>query len=195
MVAIDLSKQQGLDADVKAIQQINFTGNIDREATMLFSAEEAKETILDFSQGTMRVLSIYFLLIWYQHKITQYDSLNLKLSNLQLSELTSVVKNGAEVEATLNILSKVIGNSKDETNLLHILSFIARQVSRLGKTFTNNSSFNIKLSKIQLSEMVQLGGILPFQLFPLYGWANLFGKQFAKNKVLPKSGKKSKNFF
>ena len=63
MVAIDLSKQQGLDADVKAIQQINFTGNIDREATMLFSAEEAKETILDFSQGTMRVLSIYFLLI------------------------------------------------------------------------------------------------------------------------------------
>ena len=195
MVAIDLSKQQGLDADVKAIQQINFTGNIDREATMLFSAEEAKETILDFSQGTMRVLSIYFLLIWYQHKITQYDTLNLKLSNLQLSELTSVVKNGTEVEATLNILSKVIGNSKDETNLLHIWSFIARQVSRLGKTFTNNSSFNIKLSKIQLSEMVQLGGILPFQLFPLYGWANLFGKQFAKNKVLPKSGKKSKNFF
>ena len=162
---------------------------------MLFSAEEAKETILDFSQGTMRVLSIYFLLIWYQHKITQYDTLNLKLSNLQLSELTSVVKNGAEVEATLNILSKVIGNSKDETNLLHILSFIARQVSRLGKTFTNNSSFNIKLSKIQLSEMVQLGGILPFQLFPLYGWANLFGKQFAKNKVLPKSEKNPKTSF
>ena len=63
MVAIDLSKQQGLDADVKAIQQINFTGNIDREATMLFIAKEAKETILDFSQGTMRVLPIYFLLI------------------------------------------------------------------------------------------------------------------------------------
>ena len=111
------------------------------------------------------------------------------MSNLQLIELTSVAKNGAEVEATLNILLKVIGNSKDETNFLHKLLFIARQVSRLGKAFTNNSSFNIKLSKTQLSEMVQLGGILPFQLFPVYGLANLFGKQFAKNKVLPKSGK------
>ena len=48
MIAIDLSKQQALDADQKAIQQINFTGNLDREATMFFIIEEAKETILDF---------------------------------------------------------------------------------------------------------------------------------------------------
>ena len=49
MIAIDLSKQQALDIDPNAIQQINFTGNLDRAAgaTMVFIIEEAKETILD----------------------------------------------------------------------------------------------------------------------------------------------------
>ena len=58
MIAIDLSKQQALDADPRAIQQINFTENLDRagNTTMLFNIEEAKETALDFSQGTVKVL-------------------------------------------------------------------------------------------------------------------------------------------
>ena len=58
MIAIDLSKQQAFDADPKAIQQNNFTGNLNRGegATMFFIIKEAKETILDFSQGTVRVL-------------------------------------------------------------------------------------------------------------------------------------------
>ena len=58
MIAIDLSKQQALDADPRAIQQINFTANLDRDGntTMFFIIEEAKETALDFSQGTIRVL-------------------------------------------------------------------------------------------------------------------------------------------
>ena len=57
-IAVDLSKQQALDADPRAIQQINFTSNLDRAGnTMLyFILEEAKETILDFSQGTVKVL-------------------------------------------------------------------------------------------------------------------------------------------
>ena len=57
-MAIDLSKQQALDADPNAIRQINFTGNLDRagNTTILFIIEEAKKTILDFSQGTVRVL-------------------------------------------------------------------------------------------------------------------------------------------
>ena len=65
MIAIDLIKQQALGADPKEIQQINFTGNLDRaeNTTMFFIIEEAKETILDFSQETVRVLSIYFSLI------------------------------------------------------------------------------------------------------------------------------------
>ena len=58
MVAIDLSKQQALDADPRAIQQINFTANLDRagNTTMFFIIEETKETVLDFSQGTVKVL-------------------------------------------------------------------------------------------------------------------------------------------
>ena len=58
MIAIDLSKQQVLDADPKAVQQINFTANLDRagQMAMYFIIEEAKETVLDFSQGTLRVL-------------------------------------------------------------------------------------------------------------------------------------------
>ena len=58
MITIDLSKQQELDADPKALQQINFTGNLDRlgNTAMFFIIEEAKETILDFSQGTVKVL-------------------------------------------------------------------------------------------------------------------------------------------
>ena len=58
MIAIDLSKQQALDADPRAIQQINFTANLDRagNTTMFFIIEEAKETVLNFSQGTVKVL-------------------------------------------------------------------------------------------------------------------------------------------
>ena len=55
MIAVDLSKQQALDADPRAIQQINFTANLDRAGNtrVYFILEEAKETILDFSQGTL----------------------------------------------------------------------------------------------------------------------------------------------
>ena len=58
MIAIDLSKQQALDANPRAIQQINFTANLDRagNTTMFFIIEKAKETVLDFSQGTVKVL-------------------------------------------------------------------------------------------------------------------------------------------
>ena len=58
MIAVDLSKQQALDADPRAIQQINFTANLDRtgKTRVYFILEEAKETILYFSQGTVKVL-------------------------------------------------------------------------------------------------------------------------------------------
>ena len=58
IIAIDLSKQQALDADTRAIQQINFAGNIDRVGNrrVFFTLEEARETVLDFSQRTVKVL-------------------------------------------------------------------------------------------------------------------------------------------
>ena len=58
MIVVDLSKQQALDVDPKSIQQINFTANLDRPGNtrIFFIFEEAKETVLDFSQGTVKVL-------------------------------------------------------------------------------------------------------------------------------------------
>ena len=58
MIAVDLSKQKALDFDPKVIQQINFTGNLDRAGNtrVYFILEEAKETVLDFSQGIVKVL-------------------------------------------------------------------------------------------------------------------------------------------
>ena len=66
MIATDLNKRQALDADPKAMQQANFIVNLNRsknsdgqdindDTTMIFIAEEAKETISDFSQGTLIV--------------------------------------------------------------------------------------------------------------------------------------------
>ena len=58
LIAIDLSKQQAFDADLRAIQKINFTVNLERAngARMFFIIKQAEETILDFSQGTVKVL-------------------------------------------------------------------------------------------------------------------------------------------
>ena len=58
MIVIYLSKQQALDADPKEIQKINFTTNIDRagQTATYFIIEKTKETVLDFSQGIVRVL-------------------------------------------------------------------------------------------------------------------------------------------
>ena len=60
MIEVDLSKRQTLDADPKAIEQINFTANLDRtgNTTFYFILEEAKETIFEFSQRTVKVSSI-----------------------------------------------------------------------------------------------------------------------------------------
>ena len=58
MISIDLCKQQVLDADPKAIQQINFTANLDRAGNtrFYFILEEAEETVFEFSQGTVKAL-------------------------------------------------------------------------------------------------------------------------------------------
>ena len=58
MIVIDLSKQQALDEDLEAIQQINFKANLDRtgNTTMFFIIEEAKENVFELSQRTVKVL-------------------------------------------------------------------------------------------------------------------------------------------
>ena len=58
MIAINLSKQQSLDADPKAIQQTNFRANLDRAGNTIFYLvlEEAKESVFEFSKGTIKFL-------------------------------------------------------------------------------------------------------------------------------------------
>ena len=67
----------------------------------------------------------------------------------------------------LKLLSNMIGNSDDEINFPHKLLLTNRQVANLCKTFANNSSSDIMLSKTQLSKMIQSGGFLGRLLDPL----------------------------
>ena len=90
--------------------------------------------------------------------MTQYNSLNAKLSNSQFNKLKPAVKN--ETEVVLRLSSNMIGNSNDETNFPHKLLLTNRQVANLRKAFPNNLLTDIKLSKTQLSKIIQSGGFL-----------------------------------
>ena len=95
--------------------------------------------------------------------MTQYNSLNVKLSNSQLNKLKSAIKNESEV--VLRLSPNMVDNN--ENNFPHELLLTNRQVSNLRKSFANNSSADIKLSKTQLSKMIQSGGFLSRLLGPL----------------------------
>ena len=56
LIAVDLSRQKALDADSRAIQQIIFTGKTDNQIRVYYILEQSKETILEFSKETTKVL-------------------------------------------------------------------------------------------------------------------------------------------
>ena len=95
--------------------------------------------------------------------MTQYNSLNVKLSNSQLNEFKSAIKNGTAL--VLRLSSNMIGDNKNNFPLKLLLT--NTQVSNLCKAFANNSSANIKLSKTQLSKIIQSGRFLEKLLGPL----------------------------
>ena len=97
--------------------------------------------------------------------MTQYSSLNVKLSNSQLNKLKSAIKN--ETEVFLRLSSNMIGDSDDKINFPHELLLTNRQVANLRKAFANYLSTDIKLSKTQISKMIQSGGFLGRLLGPL----------------------------
>ena len=97
--------------------------------------------------------------------MTQYNSLNVKLSNSQLSKLKSAIKN--ENDVVLRLSSNMVGNSNDNTNFPHELLLTNRQVENIRQAFIKNISIDIKLSKTQLSKMIQSGGFLRRLLGPL----------------------------
>ena len=90
--------------------------------------------------------------------MTQYNTLNVKLSNPQLNKLKLGIKN--RIEVTLKVSSNVFGDSNDENIFPHKLLLTNTQVLKLCKPFGNNSSANVKLSKTQLHKVEQSGGFL-----------------------------------
>ena len=101
--------------------------------------------------------------------MTQYNSLNVKLSNSQLNKFKSAIKN--ETEVVLRLSSNMIGDN--ETNFPH--------KSNLRKAFANYLSTDIKLSKTQLSKMIQSEGFLGILLSPLLKT----GLTLIKNAIKP----------
>ena len=85
--------------------------------------------------------------------MTQYNSLNVKLSNSQLNKLKLSIKN--EADLVLRISSNMVGNSNDNTHFPHELL-----LTNIRKAFAKNTSTDIKLSKTQLLKMIQSGGFL-----------------------------------
>ena len=115
--------------------------------------------------------------------MTQYNSLNAKLSNSQLNKLKSSIKN--ETDVVLRISSNMAGNSNDNTNFPHELLLTNRQVANICKAFANHSSIDIKLSKTQLSKMIQSGGCLGNLLGKLAGPLMKVAMPLAKNVLAP----------
>ena len=90
--------------------------------------------------------------------MTQYNTLNVKLSNSQLSKLKLGIRNSTE--GTLKTSSNVVGDSNDENNFPHKFVLTNTQVSKLRKALVNNSSADIKISRVQLHKIGQSGGSL-----------------------------------
>ena len=111
--------------------------------------------------------------------MTQYNSVNVKLSNFQLNKLKSAIKNATAV--TLKLSSNMIGDSNDKINFPHKLLLTDRQVSKICKAFANNSLDNIKLSITQLSKITQSGGFFD----RLFGALLKNGLQLMKNVLKP----------
>ena len=115
--------------------------------------------------------------------MTQYNSLNVKLSNSQLNKLKSSIKK--ETDVVLRISSNMVGNSNDNTNFPHELLLTNRQVANIRKAFAKNTSTDIKLSKTQLSKMIQSGGFLGNLLGKLAGPLMKVAMTLAKNVLAP----------
>ena len=90
--------------------------------------------------------------------MTQYNRVNVKLSNSKLNKLKSAIKN--ENDVVIRLSPNMIDDSNDKTNFPHELLLTDRQVSSIHKAFANNASVDIKFSKTQLSKMTQSGGFL-----------------------------------
>ena len=115
--------------------------------------------------------------------MTQYNSLNVRVSDSQLNKLKSAIKN--ETDIVLRISSGMVGNSNDNANFPHTLLLTDRQVANIRKAFSNNLSTDFKFLKTQLSKMMQSGGFLGNLLSKLAGPLMKVALPLAKNVLAP----------
>ena len=115
--------------------------------------------------------------------MTQYNTLNVILSNSQLNKLKPAIKN--ETKVTLDLASNVVRDSNNEIDFPHKLLLTNTQVSKLRKAFANNSSANIKLSKTQLHKIGPSGGLIGCLLGPLLKTGLPLIGNVAKSVLIP----------
>ena len=115
--------------------------------------------------------------VYNTYKMTQYNSLNVKLSNSQLSKLKSSIKN--ETDVVLRISSNMVSNSNDNTNFPQELLLTNRQVANIRKAFAKNTSTD------HISKMIQSGGFLGNLLGKLAGPLMKVAMPLAKNVLTP----------
>ena len=94
--------------------------------------------------------------------MAEYNAINIKLSDSQLNKLKNAVKNNQET--TLRIITRIFSAN----NLPHEL-LLTRQTTKLRNAIENNMSTDIKLSKAQISKIIQSGGILGLLLSKIVG--------------------------
>ena len=111
--------------------------------------------------------------------MTEYNRVNVKLSNSQLHKLKSAIKN--ENGVVIRLSPSMIGDSNDKTKFPHELLLLERQVSNTRKIFSNNSAVDMKFSKTQWSKMIKSGGFLGKLLGPLLKT----GLPLIKNVITP----------
>ena len=164
LVAVDLSKQKELDADPRAIQQVEFKYTIGTSSTIYWVLEKSKETILEF-------IKIY--------KMVEYTKINCKLTNVQLNKLKKSVKSNEGTTLRLGIKNF----NKDE--LPHELLLTTRQNTKIRNAINNYLATDIKLSKAQVKKLIQSGGFLGKLLSKLAGPLMKVAMPLAKNELAP----------
>ena len=111
--------------------------------------------------------------------MAEYSKINIKLTDMQLKKLKTAVKENTGT--TLRISLKIF----DGNNLPHELLLATRQKAKLGNAFNNNMSTNLKLSKAQISKIIQCGRLLGSLLSKLAGPLMKVVAPLAKNILAP----------
>ena len=175
LIPVDLSKRKSLGVDQTAIQQIVFqgvVGGVNNTKISLYTIfEKSKEAVLEFYKGTAKVLWIVYMV--------EYSKVNFKRSNLHLNKFKFAAKNQARTTFRMSL------KKLDGINLPHELLLTGRQKRKLKNAFENNMSTDVKLSKAQISKIIQSGGFLGSLLSKLAGPLMKVAVPLAKTILFP----------